>query len=217
MIPTHSFITSLLERYPAPPINTVPFDMDDILSFEKELGTEMPSDYYDFLQAYGFGSFNDYFYIWNPFTENGTEVFIEEQKQIEENYKSLNAISDSSNRIDCKFSGNELIILNGDERHAKFLRAEKIDEHTRSKILALGNYFPYEFHPRKNGLIYFGRTDDEDFFIHIQEGKISIVMYRDDYFEFDMGITEFIYEYLTASLKLPMGNDETEWNFISFQ
>lgn len=214
-----SFVEELQERYPAPKDNKTQFGTNDIQAFEKQLGVELPSDFYDFLRVYGHGSFNEYFYIWNPFTENGMQTFIIQNNQAKKNYEYLeNQWNkwDMAGYVDCRFSDDDIIILQGDKKYVEFLRTECMDKHTRSKILALGNHFPYKFFPEKNGLINFGRTDDDDFFMRIQDNKVSIVMYSDDYYEFDMSVTEFMYEYLTKTLKLPMMNDETEWTFISY-
>ena len=218
MIQAHSFVNELQQKYPAPQGNKPQFDEKDIQVFEKELGAELPSDFYEFLRVYGHGSFSDYFYIWNPFAENGRETFIIQNNQAKKNYEYLEEQWnkwDIAMRVDCRFSDDGIVVLNGDIKQVEFLRTECIDGHTRSKILALGNHFPYAFFPEKNGLINFGRTDDDDFFMRIQDKKISIVMYSDDYYEFDMSVTEFMYEYLTKTIKLPMMNDETEWTFIS--
>lgn len=71
MFATRSFINELQRRYPAPQGSKTQFDLKDIREFESKIGAEMPSDFYDFLRVYGYGSFNDYFYVWNPFIENG--------------------------------------------------------------------------------------------------------------------------------------------------
>lgn len=222
MLEAISFINEIQKKYPAPLNNKTRFDINDIQLFEKALGVELPSDYYDFLQVYGYGSFDDYFYILNPFIDNGTEIFIENNKQEKENYEYLeqgfwsSSINGKPAYVDCKFLDKELIISRGNEALAEFLRTEKIDEHTRSKILALGNHYPYELYPEDGGFVYFGRTDDDSFFVRICGTKTSVVMYSDGYYEFDMSITEFIYEYLTKTMKLPMMNDEDEWSFVSY-
>lgn len=222
MFEVHSFINELRHKYPPASNNKVRFGRNDIRSFERVFGAGFPSDFYDFLRVYGHGSFNEYFYIWNPFIDGGIKQFIKENEQAKENYNYLerNILSGNSIAvdwaIDCKFTNHELIVLNGDKRYAEFLRTEKIDEYTQSKIIALGNHYPYEFFPNKAGLIYFGRTDDDDFFIRIQDKKTSIVMYSNGYYEFEMGITEFIYGYLTKKIKLPMMNDETDWAFVVY-
>lgn len=97
------------------------------------------------------------------------------------------------------------------------MRMEKTDAYTRSKIIKFGDHFPYKFYPEKtDGLIFIGYTDDEDFFYRYSGGRESIVIYSSDYYEFDMSFTEFVYSYLTKKIKLPMSNDETEWEFISY-
>lgn len=211
-----SFVDILQNRYQPPSENKVHFGIDDIRTFEETLGVEFPSDFYDFLKVYGHGSFDDYFYIWNPFIKNGIEHFLQQNEQAKENYDYLEKDVFSEGGIDCKFCDNELVVVNGDQKYAEFLRTEKIDKYTRSKMIALGDHYPYAFFPEKEGLIYFGRTDDDDFFLRIKGAKISIVMYCAGYYEFDMGITEFIYGYLTKKIKLPMMNEDTDWTFIAY-
>ena len=217
MYNTESFVKQLTEKYPPHQGNKTHFDIKNIENFESELGTELPSDFYDFLLAYGSGSFNDFFFVWHPFTEGGADEFFQNNKQAEENYKFLENSLDASWRVDCCFSDNKLITLNGDKKFTETLRTEQIDAHTRSKIMALGNHYPYHFFPEKDGMVYWGRTDDDDFFLRIRDEKNSIIMYSDGYYEFDMGITEFIYEYLTGTIRLPMMHNETGWDFISYE
>lgn len=108
-------------------------------------------------------------------------------------------------------------MVNGNPQNATFLRTEKIDWYTRSKILAFGDHYPYDFYPNKNGLLCFGRTDDDDFFVRIHGTRTSIVLYSEGYYEFDMGITEFIYGFLTQTIQLPMQNENnTDWHFVPY-
>lgn len=216
MFEVHSFVDEIQHKYPPPSNNKIHFDINDIHAFENAFGEEFPSDFYDFLQPYGHGSFGEYFYIWNPFIDDGVQYFIKANKQAKEDYAYLERRL-SSTGIDCKFSNGELIVINGDKKYAEFLRVEKIDKYTRSKIIALGDHYPYDFFPEKEGLIYFGRTDDADFFLRVHGKKTSIVMYDDGcYYEFEMGITEFIYRYLTKTIKLPMMDDDADWTFIAY-
>ncbi len=217
MFATRSFINELQRRYPAPQGSKTQFDLKDIREFERKIGAEMPSDFYDFLRVYGYGSFNDYFYVWNPFIENGANVFLAQCNQAKENYEYLENKQNLSKCIDCKFSGNELIVLRGNQRYVEFLGVEHIDEYTRSKIVALGDHWPYRIFPKTEGIIYFGKTNDDDFFVRIQGRKTSVIMYGDRYYEFDMGITEFIFGYLTKTIKLPRVIENMEWNFISYE
>lgn len=96
MYNTESFVKQLTEKYPPHQGNKTHFDIKNIENFESELGTELPSDFYDFLLAYGSGSFNDYFYVWHPFTEGGADEFFQNNKQAEENYKFLENSLDAS-------------------------------------------------------------------------------------------------------------------------
>lgn len=217
-----SFVSQLVEKFPAPDKPNILFSAEDISAFEVAIGTELPSDYYEFLQVYGFGCFSDYFYVLNPFGENGAEIFMEETRQRHENYVFLerdyqNAETGGPHFVDGEFRNGKFAVTGGSERLAEFLRVEKIDSCTRSKIIALGDHYPYPFYPEKGGLIFWGYTDDEEFFIKNNGDKTSVVLYSDGYYEFDMTITEFMYSYLTCALKLPMMNeDNNEWEFIPY-
>lgn len=221
MIESKSFVKKINERYPAPEIPNADFTNEDISAFEKALSTELPSDYYEFLKLYGFGSFSDYFYVCYPFTENGTNNFISDLRQKKELYENLEAdtcafSSDRDTRIDCKFVDGKLVIINGEQEIVETMRTEKIDLYTRSKIIAFGNHFPYKLYPDEGGLIFWGYTDDADFFLRYNDGKISVVILDLDYYEFDMSITEFIYEYLTRKIKIPMIGDDDNWEYTVY-
>lgn len=217
-----NFLSLICELYPPPENPNTLFSDDDIINFEKALGTELPADYYEFLKMYGFGSFSDYFYINNPFIENGTEIFIAENNQQKENYTFLERnvnekINGKLTFVDCRFVNGKLEVVAGNPELAETMRTEKIDDYTRSKIIAFGDHSPYGFYPDEpDGLIFIGHTDDDDFFYRYSDGKYSIVKYDSDYYEFDMTFTEFVYGYLTAKIKLPMMNDDTEWEFIPY-
>lgn len=219
MFIVRSFVDEIQKKYPAPPECEMHFDENDILRVEKELGLELPSDFYDYLKIYGNGCFDEYFYIWDPFGENGTKGFLECTALAKDTYNDLekDLMEPRPVYVDCKFSNGEVVVLKGDPKYVEFLRTEKIDEHTRSKILAFGDHYPYDFYPQENGLLCFGRTDDHEFFVRIHDRKTSIVMYSYGYYEFDMGITEFIYEFLTATMQLPMQGTNTEWHFVPYE
>lgn len=217
MFQTQSFVDKIRQIYAPPEKVNVSFDDKDIEVFETALGIALPSDYYEFLHVYGYGSFDDYFYIWHPFIKQGIEHFVDEQKQVEKNYQMLERHLHADYTVDGTFTNDELVILRGDTAYAETLRPEKTDNFTRAKIIAFGNHYPYPFFPEKEGLIYFGRTDDDDFFLRLHDHKTSIVIYRSDYYEFDMGFSEFVYYYLTCKIKIAMSNDESEWTFIPYE
>ena len=224
MFAAPSYVAQIEKKYPAPPACRMHFDENDIQRFEKELGLSLPSDFYDYLKIYGNGSFDDYFYIWCPFWESGTKGFLSYTTQAEENYHYLEKSNQDfiqargfSPQLDCRFADDALVVVNGNPQNATFLRTEKIDRYTRSKILAFGDHYPYDFYPNKNGLLCFGRTDDDDFFVRIHGTRTSIVLFSEGYYEFDMGITEFIYGFLTQTIQLPMQNENnTDWNFVPY-
>lgn len=210
------YLEKLFTKYPAPKESNIHFTDEDIRSFEEQIGIHLPEDYYAFLRAYGYGSFSDYFYIWHPFAAaHPAEAFLAETRRCAENYAMLEEpfLSDG---VDGEFVDGEFVQIRGKAELAEFLRVEEIDAHTRSKILFLGDHYPYDFYPEEGGLLYFGRTDEEEFFLRMDCGKQTIVMYSDGYYEFDMTVTEFIYEYLTCSIRIPMGHEEDGWEFVAY-
>lgn len=224
MIDAISFADKICALCPPPAQSSGHFTEEDITAFEKAIGAELPSDYYELLKRYGYGSFSDYVYINYPFTKNSAERFIAENAEKKENYDLLEEMfherlhSEPLSFVDCKFQNGALAVIAGNAELAEFLRAEKIDAYTRSRIITLGNHFPYDFYPEEGGLLFLGYTDDEEFFFRFADGKASIVMYDDGYYEFDMSFTEFLYEYFTQTIKLPMQWEETiGWEFCPYQ
>lgn len=215
-----SFLNKICVLYPPPEKPDTVFGEDDIKRFEKALGTELPSDYYEFLKTYGFGSFSEYFYINNPFIENDTEAFISDNAEQKEIYDFLERdYKDNVNCcVDCRFVNGQVKVFSGNPEFVECMRTEKIDDYTRSKIIAFGNHYPYAFYPDEpDGLIFIGYTDDVDFFYRYSDGKHRIVMMDYGCYEFDMTCTEFVYNYLMKKIKLPMQNDEADWKFVPFR
>ena len=217
------WLEKLTSKYPPPESPNNSFTDADISAFEKALGTSLPADYYAFLRAYGYGSFSDYIYINYPFDENGFEVFMEEQQQRRENYDYLEAdnkipMDGRQTFIDCRFNNGEPVVTGGNADLLEFMRCEEIDSFTRSKIIAFGNHFPYPFYPDEGGLIFIVRTDDREFFLRKTGKKFTIVMYDLDYYEFDMSFTEFLYCFMTMTIKLPMmWDEEQDWQFERYE
>ncbi|MBR1824761.1 MAG: hypothetical protein IJ779_11110, partial [Ruminococcus sp.] len=167
--------------------------------------------------------FSDYIYINYPFDGNGFEVFMEEQQQRRENYDYLEAdnkipMDGRQTFLDCRFVNGEPVVTGGNADLLEFMRCEKIDSFTRSKIIAFGNHFPYPFYPDEGGLIFIGWTDDREFFLRKTGKKFTIVMYDLDYYEFDMSFTEFLYCFMTMTIKLPMmWDEEHDWQFERYE
>ncbi len=213
------WLNKLIEKYPPPENPNNNFNDEDIAAFEKALGTSLPADYYAFLRTYGFDTFDSYIYINYPFTQNGAEDFIAEHKQREEIYKHLESNfaelpNGQSAHIDCRFNNGEPEVTDGNPDLLEFMRCEKIDSFTRSKIIAFGNHFPYPFYPEEGGLLFIGWSDDDEFFLRKTGNTFTVSMYGDYYYEFDMSFTEFLYCYMTMTIKLPMMWDEVqEWEF----
>ncbi len=213
------WLNKLIEKYPPPENPNNNFNDEDIAAFEKALGTSLPADFYAFLHAYGYGTFSSYIYINYPFTQNGSEIFMEEQQQRNENYYYLEAdyevpMNVRQTFLDCRFIDGEPAVTSGNPDLLEFMRCEKIDSFTRSKIIAFGNHFPYPFYPEEGGLLFIGWSDDDEFFLRKTGNTFTVSMYGDYYYEFDMSFTEFLYCYMTMTIKLPMMWDEVqEWEF----
>lgn len=71
-----------------------PTDVGDIrrwIDVEKEIGTHLPGDYKDFINAYGTGSFDDFLYVFNPFTNNHYLNLLNQKEVMLNAYRTLRA------------------------------------------------------------------------------------------------------------------------------
>ena len=76
------------------------------------------------------------------------------------------------------------------------------DDEIRSKLIKCGTGYPYHFYKNGTGLIYWGRTDDCNFFWNYYSDKYSVVAYCDnDFYEFNMSFSEFLFYFLDGEIK----------------
>ena len=76
------------------------------------------------------------------------------------------------------------------------------DDEIRLKLMSCGTGYPYHFYKNGTGLIYWGRTDDCNFFWNYYLDGYSVIAYCDnDFYEFNMLFSEFLYYFLDCKMK----------------
>lgn len=133
---------------------------------------QLSKDDIEFLTLYGSGGFNNYMWLLSPLTDTWSEIVAD----YSEDYRALKAaeqemISEYSLKLD---------------RNNKFY----------TDIFTL--HYPYDIGTEENNLLPWGQSDNGTvFFWKINENaSCSIVVYDEmtDYYEYNMGITEFMYK-----------------------
>lgn len=198
----NNYVVKLSEKY-APPQNQQGTVTDNVKTdFEKELGTALPDDYYDYINTFGDGSFSEYVRITYPFV---SDEYFEESRENSDIYNDIKKMRKTYAAGDsvASFDENGDIIIEK-EYNDEFKRNVFIPDNKdiRSKIVRFGFGFPFDFYKNGNGLVYFGHTDDHNFFWNFYDDNYTIVMYgdSDDFYEYDMSFSEFVYYFLNGDL-----------------
>lgn len=198
----NNYVEKLSEKYAAPqnPQGTVTDNVK--IDFEKELGVALPDDYYDYFNTFGDGSFSEYVRITNPFV---SDEYFEESKENSDIYndmKKMRKLYTAGDSVASVDENGEIIIEKeyNDELKGNVFIPENKD--IRSKIVRFGFGFPFDFYKNGNGLVYYGHTDDHNFFWNFYDDNYTIVMYgdSDDFYEYDMSFSEFLYYFLNGDL-----------------
>ncbi|MDE7293118.1 MAG: hypothetical protein K2N72_01705 [Oscillospiraceae bacterium] len=159
---------------------------------EERIGTNLPGDYYEFINLFGFGSFSNYVKIENFFRPDGVEEYFAET---ECNAETMSEMKD---------------MFGYDDDDVNDIPVDCFDEDIRKRIVSSGYGFPYNFFSKSNGcgLIYWGRTDDVDFYWNYTGDSYSIIVYMDDncFYEFNMSFSEFLYNFLHGKMKYISGS-----------
>lgn len=180
----NNFVEKLIKEF-TPPENPRYTVNDEIRAeAESRLGAKLPEDYYDFINAYGFGSFGTYVKVDNLFQPNG--------------------MTDYFNWLDTLYEMREEFPENYEDYDEMDISFSKFDESIRSKILMCGWGYPYGLYEDGEGLIYWGRTDDLDFYWNFKDGGHTVIAYMDDdcFLEFDMSFSEFLYNFLSGKMSI---------------
>lgn len=194
-----SYVNLLVSEY-NPPSNPKYVVDDDVKNkVESRLGICLPKDYYDYINTFGYGSFDNYVKVVNFFREDGVDEYFQESSDNEEIMNDLKEMRNSF--------GIEDTIVNIEK--GKVVSTENdysllncYDDEIRSKLIKCGTGYPYQFYKNGTGLIYWGRTDDCNFFWNYYSDGYSVVAYCDnDFYEFDMSFSEFLYHFLDGKMK----------------
>lgn len=201
----NNYVAKLSEKY-TPPQNPQGTVTDNVKTdFEKELGTALPDDYYDYFNTFGDGSFSEYVRITNPFVPSGYDEYFEESRENSDIYNDIKKMRKAYAAGDSVASvGENGEIIIEKEYNDEFKRNVFIPDNKdiRSKIVRFGFGFPFDLYKNGNGLVYFGHTDDHNFFWNFCDDNYTIVMYgdSDDFYEYDMSFSEFLYYFLNGDL-----------------
>lgn len=141
----NNYAAKLSEKY-APAENPQGTVTDDVKTdFEKELGTALPDDYYDYFNSFGDGSFSEYVRIADPFV---SDEYFEEARENSDIYNDLKKMRKTYTAGDsvASFDENGNIIIEkeyNDEFKGNVFIPENKD--IRSKIVRFGFGFPFDF------------------------------------------------------------------------
>lgn len=156
----------------------------------EKLGIEIPEDYYSFISTYGLGLFGNGLCVFNPFTEN---EFVNLFKKIEE----------------LSFSYNYMKQM--DQNTRKQFRLNEPEE---------GEGFPFDFYPKKNGILPWGHIDGGGltFYWKTNNDRWYVIAYSDDgyYEKFEMSMTEFIFKLLTNQIEFDDLSDNFSGDMLVF-
>ena len=194
-----SYVDLLASEY-NPPANPKCVVNDDVKNkVESRLGTRLPKDYYDYINTFGYGSFDNYVKVVNFFHEDGVDEYFQESSDNEEIMNDLKEMRNSF--------GVEDTIVNFEKGNVvsavdDYTLLNRYDDEIRSKLIKCGTGYPYQFYKNGTGLIYWGRTDDCNFFWNYCSDGYSVVAYCDnDFYEFNMSFSEFLYHFLDGNMK----------------
>ena len=195
---------------------------------EEKIGAALPDDYYDFIDKFGYGTFDYYVYVHNFFSEDGADEYFDYAKTCAETMNEEKALRAETFIDTSVYMANgeisETVTENNDnEEAAEDLDPEILDTleiGCRDKLICYGTGFPYQFLSETGngtGLVYFGYSDDFNFFWNYKENGYTVIMYYDDYyFEYKMSFSEFLYNYIKGNV-FPYPYDEDEIEYEVFE
>ncbi|MBQ8176228.1 MAG: hypothetical protein IJ035_04210 [Oscillospiraceae bacterium] len=208
-----NFVDKLVQEYNPPQNPKWVVDNDVKAAVESRLGAELPKDYYDYINAFGYGSFSYYVKVFNFFRTDGVDEYFQE---IEDNNEAMNdlkklramyGMNDSAAYVE---NGEVISVDKGNANKGSLsdydelsnISLDVFDKNTRLKIKKYGVGYPYEFYNDGVGLIYWGRTDDVNFFWNYYENGYTVIAYMENnvFYEFDMSFSEFLYIFLNGEM-----------------
>lgn len=194
-----SYVDLLIDKYnpPSNPKCVVDYDVKGIV--ESRLGVCLPEDYYEYINAFGYGSFDNYVKVVNFFHKDGIDEYFQESLDNEEIMTDLKEMQDSFGMKDVIIKIENGIVVSGGENH---ISLNCYDDEIKLKLMSCGTGYPYHFYKNGTGLIYWGRTDDCNFFWNYYLDGYSVIAYCDnDFYEFNMSLSEFLYYFLDCKMK----------------
>lgn len=200
-----NYVEKIVQKY-TPPQNPQYTVIESVKNdFEKDIGVTIPNDYYDFLNTFGDGSFSEYLRVTNPFVPDEYEEYFIESEENADIYRDLKKMRKNHAQCDsiASFDDNgDFYIIQECNDEFKKINADHLDKNIRSKVIRFGFGFPYDFYKDGSGLVYWGYTDDHNFFWNFDGDNYTIVMYGDgdEFYEYDMSFSEFVYHFLNEDL-----------------
>lgn len=183
---------------------TPEYTVDDTVKkeFEQRLGKTLPDDYYEFLNAFGYAIFSDYLTVTDPFVPDGIESYFEEYDFNKYWYYDAKSIFDSGAKAVKDENGSLKIISDPYNLFPNInLDSKKRNDTVYDKLLCIGFGYPYDFFENDSGLVFWGYTDDCQFYWNFSGDDYTVVVYCDDeYYEYDMSFSEFLYHYLNGNI-----------------
>ncbi len=188
--------------------------------FEESLGVHLPDDYYDYINAFGNGSFDDYLRVFNVFISDGINKYFCEAGVNEETMTSIKEIWGMDDLV-YEVEDGRIKYKEKEDYHLLKINIDDFDENVRKKMTRCGIGLPYDFSKCGNsGLIYWGRTDDVNFFWNYDKNneKFYIVAYEENnaFYEFDMSLTEFMYCLLHGEMERIVSYD-SNWTYVEYE
>ena len=89
------FVDKLVQKYNPPHDPKCVVDNDVRAAVENRLGAALPKDYYDYINAFGYGSFSNYVKVFNFFRTDGVDEYfseIEDNKEVINDLKNIRAM-----------------------------------------------------------------------------------------------------------------------------
>lgn len=209
---SEKYVEKLAKEFNAPSDPGCTVDNNIKADVEKRLGVNLPGDYYDYINSFGYGSFSYSVKVANFFRKNGVEEYfqeIDDNREIMDDQRSMRnafGLGDSviyveNGEIVSKDKNNTEDGSLSDYDELESASIDAFEDEIKDKIIRFGIGFPYDYFDNGRGLLYFGNTDDCNFFWNIDSDKCTVVAYMDVSFcEFDMTFSEFLYHFLHGKI-----------------
>ncbi len=208
-----NFVDKLVQTYNPPQDPKCVVDNDVRVTIENRLDATLPEDYYDYINAFGNGSFSSYVKVFNFFRTDGVDEYfqeVEENKGVIDDLKKIRAMYGMNDSVVCVENGEVVSVdkrntnegsLSGFDELSN-ISLDVFNESTQLKIKKYGVGYPYEFYNDGVGLIYWGRTDDVNFYWNYYKNGYTIIVYMENniFYEFDMSFSEFLYNFLNGEM-----------------